>query len=65
MLSYANRLSYLQPAVDALDVVVMETGQHPQLLPVGVVTETDLTPVNPSDTEQTLSQNATGHNRHD
>lgn len=33
----------LQPSVDTLDVVVMETGQHPQLLPVGVITETDLT----------------------
>ena len=39
-------MCYLQPSVDTLDVVVMETGQHPQLLSVGVVTETDLTPVN-------------------
>lgn len=35
---------YLQPPVDTFHVVVMETGQHPELLAVGVVTEADLTP---------------------
>lgn len=34
-------LFYLQPPVDTLDVVVMETGQHPQCLSVSVVAETD------------------------
>lgn len=33
----------LQPSVNTLDVVVMETRQHPQLLSISVVTETDLT----------------------
>lgn len=37
---------YLQPPVDALGVVVMETRQHPQLIAISIITETDLTPVN-------------------
>lgn len=42
---------HLQPPVDALDVVVVEAGQHPQLVSAGVVAEADLTPV-----EQTSSR---------
>lgn len=34
----------------------METGQHPQLLPISVVTETDLTPVNQSAEESQRQQ---------
>lgn len=37
---------YLQPSVNTLNMVVMETRQHPQLLAIGVVTETDVTPAN-------------------
>lgn len=44
ILSRVSVCFYLQPPVDAVDVVVMETGQHPHLLPVIVVTETYLTP---------------------
>lgn len=44
----AHPPEYLQPSVDTLDVVVMETGQNPQLLAVAVVAETDLTPAGQS-----------------
>lgn len=53
---YQIKMCYLQPSVDTLDVVVVETGQHPQLLSVGVITETDLTPVN---SEQRVSSRQT------
>lgn len=45
---YNQARRYLQPLVDTVNVVVMETRQNPQLLAVAVVAETDLTPAGQS-----------------